>query len=227
LEPNEINSLSVLKDASATAVFGAKGANGVILVTTKSGNLGKPKLDFSASYGVQKATRIPDHIDSYTTMSLLNVGRMNGGQYTDLLPESVLEEYRNPSTPLNALRYPNVNWFDILTKPYAPTVNANFNVTGGTEFVKYFCSLGFMNESGFFEAKKDGYYDMNYHYNRFNYRANVDFDLTKATKLSLKVGGETGIKNQPNSSPWRNLYATSPARSRLIFRNGSLNRFLI
>ncbi|MDP3431469.1 MAG: TonB-dependent receptor [Bacteroidota bacterium] len=212
LDPNEINTLSVLKDASATAVFGAKGANGVILVTTKSGSLGKPKLDFSASYGVQKATRIPDHIDSYTTMSLLNVARMNGGQYTDLLPESILEEYRNPSTPLNALRYPNVNWFDLLAKPYAPTVNANFNVTGGTKFIKYFCSLGFMNESGFFEAKKDGFYDMNYHYNRFNYRANVDFDLTPDTKLSFKMGGETGIKNQPNSSPWRNLYATSPAR---------------
>ena len=130
LDPNEINSLSVLKDASATAVFGAKGANGVILVTTKSGSLGKPKLDFSASYGVQKATRIPDHIDSYTTMSMLNVARMNGQQYTDLLPESILNEYRNPSSPLKALQYPNVNWFDVLTKPYAPSVNANFNVTG-------------------------------------------------------------------------------------------------
>jgi TonB-linked SusC/RagA family outer membrane protein len=212
LDPNEINSLSVLKDASATAVFGAKGANGVILVTTKNGTLGKPKLDFTASYGVQKATRIPEHIDSYTTMSLLNVGRMNGQQYTDLLPESILNEYRNPSSPIKALQYPNVNWFDVLTKPYAPTVNANFNVTGGTKFIKYFCSLGFMNESGFFEAKKDGYYDMNYHYSRFNYRANVDFDLTQDTKLSFKMGGETGIKNQPNSSPWRNLYSTSPAR---------------
>lgn len=212
LDPNEISSLSVLKDASATAVFGAKGANGVILVTTKSGSLGKPKLDFSASYGVQKATRIPEHIDSYTTMSMLNVARMNGQQYTDLLPESILNEYRNPSSPLKALQYPNVNWFDVLTKPYAPSVNANFNVTGGTKFIKYFCSLGFTNESGFFEAKKDGYYDMNYHYTRFNYRANVDFELSKNTELSFKMGGETGIKNQPNSSPWRNLYATSPAR---------------
>ena len=212
LDPNEINTLSVLKDASATAVFGAKGANGVIIVTTKRGNLGKPKLDVSASYGMQVATRIPDHIDSYTTMSMLNVARMNGQQFTDLTPQSVLNEYQNPSTRLNALQYPNVNWFDELTKPFAPTVNANFNVTGGTNFVKYFCSLGFFNEGSFFEGAENGYYDLNYNYNRFNYRANVDFSLTKLTTLSFNMGGETGVKNQPGSSPWRNLYSTSPAR---------------
>jgi len=212
LDPNEINTLSVLKDASATAVFGAKGANGVIIVTTKRGALGKPKLDASASYGVQVATRIPDHISSYTTMSLLNVARMNGGQYTDLMPQSILDEYKNPSTPLNALRYPDVNWFDEVTKPFSPIINANFNVTGGTNFVKYFCSLGYYNEGSFFDAAKDGYYDLNYKYSRFNYRANVDFNLTKTTVLSFNMGGETGVKNNPNSSPWRNLYSTSPAR---------------
>ncbi len=74
LDPNEINTISVLKDASATAVFGAKGANGVIIVTTKRGGLGKPKLSFAASYGMERATRVPEHISSYTTMSMMNVG---------------------------------------------------------------------------------------------------------------------------------------------------------
>ncbi|HWS01688.1 MAG TPA: SusC/RagA family TonB-linked outer membrane protein, partial [Prolixibacteraceae bacterium] len=212
LDPNEINTISVLKDASATAVFGAKGANGVIIVTTKRGKIGKPSLDFSASYGFQKATRIPDHIDSYTTMSMYNVGLMNGAKFQDLLPQSVLEEYKNPSTPLNALRYPNVNWFDEVTKPYAPTVNGNFNVSGGTEFVKYFCSLGYLYEGDFFDAKKEGFYDLSYQYNRFNYRTNVDFQLTKTTILSFTLGGVTGIKNSPNDTPWRNLYSTGPAR---------------
>lgn len=212
LDPNEISSLSVLKDASATAVFGAKGANGVIIVTTKRGVLGKPKLDVTASYGMQKATRIPEHIDSYTTMSMLNHAFMNGQQFQELKADWELEEYRNPSTPLNSLRYPNVNWFDLLTKPYAPTINGNFNVSGGTNFIKYFCSLGYMHEGSFFDAVKEGYYDMRYHYNRFNYRANVDFSLTKSTLLSFNMGGETGVKNQPNSSPWRNMYSTSPAR---------------
>lgn len=212
LDPNEINTISVLKDASATAVFGAKGANGVIIVTTKRGKIGKPILDFSASYGMQKATRIPDHISSFTTMSMYNVGNMNGGKFQDLLPQSVLNEYENPSTPLNSIRYPNVNWFDEVTREFAPTLNANFNVTGGTNFVKYFCSLGYFNEGDFFNAKKDGFYDLSYKYNRFNYRTNVDFQLTKTTTLSFNLGGETGIKNSPNSTPWRNLYSTGPAR---------------
>lgn len=212
LDPNEINTISVLKDASATAVFGAKGANGVVIVTSKRGAIGKPKLDFSASYGVQKATRIPDHISSYTTMKLLNVARMNGQQWGDLLPDNILEEYRNPSSRLNALRYPDTDWFGLLTRDFAPTINANFNLTGGTKFVKYFTSFGYLHEGGFFKGRKEGFYDMNFTYDRFNYRTNVDFALTKTSTLSLNVGGETGLRNGPNGSPWRNLYSTGPSR---------------
>lgn len=212
LDPNEIATLSVLKDASATAVFGAKGANGVIIVTTKRGAVGAPKLEVSASYGLQKATRIPDHIDSYTTMSMYNVALMNGQQFQELIPQWELDEYKHPSSRLNALRFPNVNWFDLLTKPYAPTTNANINLTGGTDFIRYFCSLGYTNEGSFFDAAKVGLYDKNYKYTRYNYRANVDFNLSKSTVLSFNLGGDTGIKNEPNDSPWRNLYSTSPAR---------------
>ena len=181
LDPNEIATISVLKDASATAVFGAKGANGVIVVTSKRGALGKPKLDFSGSYGLQRATRIPDHIDSYTTMSLLNVARMNGQQFSLLTPDNILEEYRNPSTPLNALRYPNTNWFDEVTRPFAPMANANLNITGGTEFVKYFLSLGYQYQGDFFKGQKEGYLDNRYYSHQFNYRINVDFTLSKTT----------------------------------------------
>lgn len=212
LDPNEIATISVLKDASATAVFGAKGANGVIVVTSKRGTIGKPKLDFSGSYGLQRATRIPDHIDSYTTMSLLNVARMNGQQFGLLTPDNILEEYRNPSTPLNALRYPNTNWFDEVTKPFAPMANANLNITGGTDFVKYFLSLGYQYQGDFFKGQKEGYLDNRYYSHQFNYRINVDFTLSKTTQLSLNVGGELDTKNAPGSSPWRNLYSTGPAR---------------
>lgn len=212
VDPNEINTISVLKDASATAVFGAKGANGVIVVTTKRGAIGKPKLDFSGSYGVQHATRIPDHIDSYTTMSNLNVARMNGQQFSLLTPDKILNEYKNPSTPLNALRYPNTNWFDEVTKPFAPLANANLNISGGTDFVKYFLSLGYQYTGDFFKGQKQGYVDNRYYNHQFNYRINVDFNLTKTTQLSLNVGGELDSKNSPGSSPWRNLYSTGPAR---------------
>lgn len=212
LDPNEINTISVLKDASATAVFGAKGANGVIVVTSKRGTLGKPKVDFNIAYGVQKATRLPNFIDSYTTMSMLNIARMNGQQFTDVLPQSTLNEYKNPSTPINSLRYPNTNWFDLVTKPFAPLLNANLNITGGTEFAKYFLSFGYQYTGDFFKGSKSGYIDNRYWGDQFNYRINVDFSLSKTTLLSVNVGGELDLKNNPSSSPWRNLYSTGPAR---------------
>jgi TonB-linked SusC/RagA family outer membrane protein len=217
LDPAEINSVSVLKDASATAVFGAKGANGVIIVTTKRGSIGKPEMSFSGSYGIDRATRIPDFINSYTTMAMLNVAQMNAGNFNQLTSQQALNEYKNPSTPLNALQYPSVNWFKVLTKPFAPTANANFNVHGGTDFIKYFCSLGWTNEGDFFNSYHNGYDDTRYRYNRFNYRANVDFTLTKTTTLSVNVGGSVGIKNQQHDSPWRNMYSTSPARFPAFF----------
>jgi TonB-linked SusC/RagA family outer membrane protein len=212
LNPNEINTISVLKDASATAVFGAKGANGVIVVTTKRGTLGKPHMDFTASYGYEKATRIPDYIDSYTTMSMLNVARMNGQQFTDLVPQWQLEEYKNPSTPLMALRFPNVNWFDVCTNPFAPNSTARLNISGGTEFAKYFLAFGYEYEGSFFKGNKEGFYDMRYHNDKFNYRINLDFSITKSTLLTLNVGGTLNWKNNPNSGGWRDLYSTGGSR---------------
>ena len=209
LDPNEINTISVLKDASATAVFGAKGANGVILVTTKRGVESKPKLDFSASYGIELPTRIPKHIDSYTTMSMYNVGLMNAGTFQSLTPQNVLDEYRNPSTPLNSIRYPDVDWFDVLARDFAPVTNANFNIRGGTNFVKYFASLGYYHQGSFFNSLNEGYCDTRYKYDRFNFRGNLDFDLTKSTVLSFNIGGDISIQNTPGEDPWRPVYQAS------------------
>jgi TonB-linked SusC/RagA family outer membrane protein len=212
IDPNEINTISVLKDASATAVFGAKGANGVIVVTTKRGTLGKPKMDFSASYGLQLATRIPENIDAFTTMSMYNLALMNSQSFTGLIPEYALQEYKNPSTPLNALRYPDVDWFKTSTNSFAPLSSANLNITGGTEFAKYFLSFGYQYTGDFFKGAKEGYYDMRYYNHKFNYRINLDFNLTKSTLLSLQVGGILNMKNNPNSGAWRDLYSTGGTR---------------
>src|SRR5690606_4475260 len=127
---------------SATAVFGAKGANGVIQVTTRRGSKQKLKLSVKGSTGIQQASGMAYFVDAYTTMSMLQVTRMNDQRFEERLPENVLKEYRQPSSPLNALRYPNVNWFDEVTRPFAPISNANLNINGGTDFVKYFASLG-------------------------------------------------------------------------------------
>ena len=190
IDPNEINTISVLKDASATAVFGAKGANGVIVVTTKRGSVGRPKMSFSTLYGMERAINLPKHISSYTTMKYLNVGLMNDQKFTELIPDNILEQYRDPSTPLNSMHYPDVNWFDLLTNPVAPTWQANFNIQGGSQKVKYFGSLGYFNQEDFFKGYHDENIDTRFKYNRFNFRGNVDFSLTSSTELSVNMGGE-------------------------------------
>jgi TonB-linked SusC/RagA family outer membrane protein len=212
IDPNEINTISVLKDASATAVFGARGANGVVVVTTKRGSLGKPHMDFNASTGIQLATRIPESIDSYRTMSMLNVAFMNGQQFTSLITKDALAQYKNPTTPLNALRYPNVNWFDVCSNNFAPITTANMNISGGTEFAKYFLSFGYQYQGDFFKGTKDDYYDMRFYNHQFNYRINLDFNITKTSLLSFNVGGTLNLKNNPNSSTWRDFFQTSGAR---------------
>lgn len=178
IDPNEVKSISILKDASATAVFGAKGANGVIIVTTNRGTEGKPKFSASVSYGIQTPTRVGEHIDSYTTMSLFNVANKNQGHFANLKSDYELSEYHHPSSRLNTLRFPDVDWFDLLTKSFASTTNANLSLTGGTKFVKYYASLGYTHEGTLFDSFNEGFCDTRYKYDRLNYRMNLDFDLT-------------------------------------------------
>jgi TonB-linked SusC/RagA family outer membrane protein len=207
LNPTEINTISVLKDASATAVFGAKGANGVIVVTTKRGQLGKPHMSFTGAYGLQTATRKPEHIDAYTTMNMYNVAMMNKQDFTLLKSEYQLSQWKNPSTPLKAYEYPDVNWFDMCTVDFAPVSNTNLNITGGTEFAKYFLSFGYQYTGDFFKGSKDGFFDKRYYNHKFNYRINLDFNLTKSTILTMNVGGILNLRNQGGGS-WRDLYST-------------------
>lgn len=217
IDPQEVANISVLKDASATAVFGAKGANGVIIVTTKSGQEGKPKMDFSFSTGFAVPINTPEHIDSYRTMSLMNVAKMNDQQFSSLTSQEILNEYRHPSTRLNSLRYPDVDWLDEMTDSFASTINANFNIQGGTRFVKYFASVGYAHEGSIFKGIQDGKVDSRYYYNRFNYRVNLDFNVTSSTTVSFKLGGNVGIKNKPqpqdgDDGMWKYIFGSSTAK---------------
>lgn len=217
IDPNEVSNISVLKDASATAVFGAKGANGVIIVTTKSGLEGKPKMDFSYSSGFSSPINTPRHVDSYTTMSLLNTAMMNDQLFSSMASERVLEEYRNPSSALNSLRYPDVDWLREMTRSFAPTMNANVNISGGTDFVKYFTSIGYTYEGSLFKGYNDGKVDSSYKYSRVNFRTNLDFNVTPSTLVSIKLGGNVGIKNKPqpqdgDAGMWKYIFGSSSAK---------------
>ena len=217
IDPNEVADISVLKDASATAVFGAKGANGVIIVTTKNGQEGKPKMDISYSSGFSNPINMARHVDAYTTMSTMNVAMMNDQNFTGLISDAVLEEYRNPSTRLNSLRYPDVDWLRELTNTFSNTQNANFNIQGGTRFVKYFASVGYLHEGSLFKSFNDGKVDSSYAYDRVNFRTNLDFNVTRSTLVSFKLGGNVGIKNKPvpqdgDEGMWKYIFGSSSTK---------------
>lgn len=217
LDPNEVADISVLKDASATAVFGAKGANGVIIVTTKNGQEGKPKMDVSYSSGFSSPINMARHVDAYTTMSTMNVAMMNDQNFTGLISADQLKEYKNPSSRLNSLRYPDVDWLRELTNAFSLTHNANFNIQGGTRFVKYFASVGYVREGSIFKSFNDGKVNSNYSYDRVNFRTNLDFNVTRSTVVSFKLGGSVGIKNKPlpqdgDEGMWKYIFGSSSTK---------------
>lgn len=194
LDPNEVETISVLKDASATAVFGAKGANGVILVTTKTGQKGKPKMNLTVNYGMQTPQELASIIDAGTTAEMMNVAYMNDASFGKVMSNDVVEAYREGS-----IRYPNNNWYDLMLKDMAHSINANYSLRGGTDKVKYYVAIGYTNE-GSLVQRKSSWKNATFNFQRINYRTNLDFDVTKSTKLSLKIGGSTGISTRPGTN---------------------------
>lgn len=187
IDPNEVENITILKDASATAVFGVRGANGVILVTTKRGEEGKTRINVSSSFGVQQVTNFVDMVDSYTWAKLYNNAQRSDGTAEDQLrfsPEA-LEHFRTGDQPL---LYPNMNWIDYIMKDFAPQHQHNVSISGGNKFARYFVSVGALSQDGFIKTfSKDE--NTNFKYNRYNYRANVDLSLDEWNELSLNIGG--------------------------------------
>ncbi|MDO4163599.1 MAG: TonB-dependent receptor [Bacteroides sp.] len=196
LDPNEIESISVLKDASSTAVFGVRGANGVILVTTRRGSSGKPSINVSLSMGLQQPSNVIKQVGSYEYAKFYNY-RADINGYTSKFSDLAIEAYRTGSDPIYR---PSVIWSDYLFKNAFLQSKNNVNISGGTDNVKYFISLGYLYQDGILKSFNTLPYDNNYKYNRYNYRANLDFSLTKTTTMKLGVGGYIGITQSPNST---------------------------
>ena len=196
VSPNDVASISVLKDASATAVFGAKGANGVILVTTKTGLQGRPKMTANVEYGTKSMLRIPEHISSYTTVQMANVALQNDNSFGSMYSDKVLEAYRTQSDPY---RYPDVNWYDEMFKKFSPTYNASFSLQGGSDKVTYYTSINYYHEGSITKDLSDVGARSNFSSDRLTYRVNLDAKLTKSTTLNFKLGGVTTINNGPQT----------------------------
>lgn len=213
IDPNEVESITILKDASATAVFGVRGANGVILVTTKRGTEGKAKISVSTYFGVQVPTRLLEFANSYQYATYYNEAQRNDGVTPDKykFQPDALDAFKNHSNPLV---YPDVDWLGYLLKDGAMQSQHNLNISGGTQNLRYFVSVGAFTQEGLFKTFDAGY-DFNFDFNRYNYRTNLDFDVTKSTILSLNLGGRIEDKNTPISNEdqnqlFRHLYWATP-----------------
>jgi len=213
LDPREVESVTILKDASATAVYGIRGANGVIIVTTKRGKKGKARISASFSMGLQQPTRLLKFADSYTYALRYNEAEMNDGMAPNEVKfqPHVIDAFKTGSDPQI---FPNTNWVDYIMKNTASQMNGNISASGGSDKVKYFVMVGILNQEGLFRTFETDY-DYNFSFVRWNYRSNIDIDITKTTKLGLTLGGKVGTKNQPNSDGginelFRNIYWAVP-----------------
>lgn len=192
---NEIDNISILKDASTTAIYGIKGANGVLVVTTRRGTGGTPKFNVRVESGLQSPVRKPKFLDSYNTAQLVNEGYINDG-LQPVFTQNDLDLFKNGSDPYG---HPNVDWYKAIMRPTSMQANANLDISGGTQAVKYFISGGAFTQEGSvrdFSTNSDGV-NSNYFYRRYNIRSNLDVQATRNLSMRLDVTARFGDINQP------------------------------
>lgn len=209
----DIESFSVLKDASATAVYGQRGANGVVLITTKRGEKGKVKINVKTGFNWNTPVKVPEYAGAYDWAQLANearVGRYESPLYTD-------EEMYIIQKGLDPDLYPNIDWRDLMLKSGAPSYYANISFSGGSDNVRYFVSGQYMNEDGRYRTStSENKYNTNSTYERYNYRANIDMNLTRTTVLKVSVGGWLVNRNSPSSESkdiWESFAVYTPLSS--------------
>ncbi len=216
VNPYEIENISVLKDASATAVFGVKGANGVILITTRRGKEGKAKLSFDAGITAKTISRVPQRAGSYQANLMKNYAILNEvpvkeSSWKYMVPNQWLEYYKNGTYPYYL---PDVNWQQAFSKDYAWDRNANLTLTGGTKNVKYFGALSYLHEGDIINISDMGQgYSPNFEFDRLNFRTNMDFDITRSTTFSANLSGYHSIAQRPSGNKWAawySMYSTPP-----------------
>jgi len=217
-----VENISVLKDASATAVFGVKGANGVILITTKRGREGKAEIRFTANATVKTNSKLASKYDSYDAiktrdLAIENELGVSPASWNSYVPYAELEKYRHPANQAEAERYPNIDWQDQLIKKAAMSYNASVNVAGGSSFVKYFTSIDYLHEGDIIKKIDNGKtYKPGYGFDRINARTNLDFNLSKTTVLTANMAGSYGVKQDAWGQDsweyriWQSIYNNAP-----------------
>ncbi len=195
IDPSEVASISILKDASATAVFGVRGANGVILVTTKTGESEKPTLNVTAEFGMQSFTSDLDMVDSYLYAEMENQALLNDGVTTPRYSQRQIDLFKSGTNPL----YPNINWFDVMFKDRAYMGRYNINLSGKSKRVKYFVNVGMLNQGGMMNSlsKDELGYDPQFKLNRYNYRTNLDIKVNDWITAGVLLSGYLDEVSKP------------------------------
>lgn len=221
LNIEDIESFTVLKDASTTAIYGSRGANGVILVNTKRGSEGKLEINAKGEYTWTTRTRTPKFVDGLTYASMANEARTTRNQkavYTDQ-ELMMIDEQLDPDI------YPNVNWMDLLLKDGAPTYRASMNMRGGGSKARYYLSGSFLDEGGMYHVDKAmKEYDTNANYQRYNYRLNLDMNVTASTLIQVGIGGALEKTNRSGAvntdDIWYSIFGYNPITMPVMYSNG-------
>ena len=216
----DIESFSVLKDASATAIYGSKGANGVILITTKKGKTGKISIDVKVASSYNKRTITPEFVDGPTYARLANEALITRNQSPLYQPE----ELELIQSGLDPDFYPNVNWMDILLRDGAWSHRANLNINGGGTTARYFLSGSYTEDQGMYKTDKNisKEYNTNANFRRYNYRMNVDIDITNTTLLKVGVSGTLAKRNHSSADGdiWASMFGYNALSTPIFYSNG-------
>ena len=196
IDPEEIASFSVLKDAAASAVYGVRGANGVVMIETKRGKIGKPQVDVRFEHSFTQPVKVPDYIGSVKYLELINEMYAEQGR-APFVSDATLLNYQNRTDPE---LYPDIDWWDLISKDHANNTKANVSVNGGTDILRYSLVVGYYNESGIIQRDKNQEWDSSLKVSRYTVRSNVDVNLTPTTLFRANLGVFLQTKNAPPGS---------------------------
>ena len=206
LDANDIESISILKDASA-AVYGFKGANGVILVTTKKGQIGKPKIDYNGYVGIQNITRYPELLNGYEYATLYNEAQQNVG---------ITAPYSNEDLDRFKQGIGTTDWYEEVIRKTSPNMYHNLNISGGAEKIKYYFSLGYTDQEGIYKSK-------DYSFKKYNVRSNISAEIVKGFTVDLQLSGRLDTRNKPYEADpiTRSIQMAKPVNA--IYANNNEN----
>jgi TonB-linked SusC/RagA family outer membrane protein len=212
IDPEDIESFTVLKDASGTAVYGVRGANGVVIVKTKTGKVGAPSILLDYNEGLSTFTKRPELADGLTYMNMANEASV-GRSGPVLFSADYISKTASGKDPL---LYPNVNWMDEIFNKTSRNRRANLNASGGADKAQYYVSLAYYNEAGFLKTDDLQQYNSSLDYKRYNFTSNLNLKLTSTTKLDLGLQGYASLGNYPGEST-QNIFGTAMDISPVIY----------